>query len=193
MKKGLYLFLILAMIGCSTTTSYEKIAREGYRVSKADSRFLAKGKDGVSYYKYNDEEARVYMVIEKVGATNKLRPLLSLEYRGEDWIYMERVDFKGEGEKVEVDFLRAKFEGAPVQEIPRASGDVVERVLIPLPEDRLEGLTKLLTGEEEVKAVYSSRYKDRGAEITLTPEEKEGLLTMIKLYNKVKGENINGN
>lgn len=193
MKKGLYLFLILAMMGCSTTTSYEKIAREGYRVSKADNRFLAKGKDGVSYYKYNDEEARVYMVIEKDGATNQLRPLLSLEYRGEDWIYMERVDFKGYDQEIGIDFLRAKFEGAPVQEIPRASGDVVEKILVPMPEDKLEGLEKLLIGEEEVKAMYSSRYRDRGAEITLTPQEKEGLLTMIKLYNKVKGESINGN
>lgn len=191
MKKGLYLFLILAMIGCSTTTSYEKIAREGYRVSKADSRFLAKGKNGVSYYKYNEEEARVYMVLEKANATNELRPLLSLEYRGKDWIYMERVDFKGSGEDVGVDFLRAKFEGAPVQEIPRASGDVVERILVPVPEEKLNSLEKLLTGE--VKAMYSSRYKDRSAEITLTPQEKEGLLTMIKLYNKVKGESSDGN
>ena len=191
MKKGLYLFLILAMIGCSTTTSYEKIAREGYRVSKADSRFLAKGKNGVSYYKYNEEEARVYMVLEKNIATNELRPLLSLEYRGEDWIYMERVDFKGSGEDVGVDFLRAKFEGAPVQEIPRASGDVVERILVPVPEEKLNSLEELLTGE--VKAMYSSRYKDRSAEITLTPQEKEGLLTMIKLYNKVKGESSDGN
>ena len=191
MKKGLYLFLILAMIGCSTTTSYEKIAREGYRVSKADSRFLAKGKNGVSYYKYNEEEARVYMVLEKNIATNELRPLLSLEYRGEDWIYMERVDFKGSGEDVGVDFLRAKFEGAPVQEIPRASGDVVERILVPVPEEKLNFLEELLTGE--VKAMYSSRYKDRSAEITLTPQEKEGLLTMIKLYNKVKGESSDGN
>lgn len=193
MKKGLYLFLILAMIGCSTTTSYEKIARDGYRVSKADSRFLAKGKNGHSYYKYNDEEARVFMVIEKNVATNELKPLLSLEYRGEDWIYMERVNFRGPQGEVEVDFLRAKFQGAPVQEIPRASGSVVERVLVPVAEDSLSELEELLGEQDEVKARYSSRYRERSAEITLTPQEKEGLLTMIRLYNKVKGESINGN
>ncbi len=193
MKKGLYLFLILAMMGCSTTTSYEKIARDGYRVSKADNRFLAKGKNGSSYYKYNDEDARVFMVIEKDLATNKLTPLLSLEYRGEDWIYMERVDFEGPQGEVEIDFLRAKFQGAPVQEIPRASGSVVERVLIPVAEESLRELEELMGEQGEVKARYSSRYKERGAEIILTPQEKEGLLTMIRLYNKVKGESINGN
>ncbi len=193
MKKGLYLFLILAMIGCSTTTSYEKIARDGYRISKADNRFLAKGKNGFSYYKYNDEEARVFMVIEKNVATNELKPLLSLEYRGEDWIYMERVDLKGAQGEVKVNFLRAKFQGAPVQEIPRASGSVVERVLVPVAEDSLIELEELMGEQGEVKARYSSRYKERGAEIILTPQEKEGLLTMIRLYNKVKGESTNGN
>lgn len=192
MKKGLYLFLILAMIGCSST-SYEKVARKGYRVSKADNRFLAKEESGLSYYKYNDEEARVYMVIEKNKVSEELRLLLSLEYRGEDWIYMERVDFKGSGEDVGVDFLRAKFEGALVQEIPRASGDVVERVLVPVSEEQLNQLGELLGRSGQVKARYSSRYKDRSAEIMLTPQEKEGLLTMIKLYNKVKGEREDGN
>jgi len=192
MKKGLYLFLILAMIGCSST-SYEKVAREGYRVSKADNRFLAKEESGLSYYKYNDDESRVYMVIEKNEVSGELRSLLSLEYRGKNWLYMERVDFKGSGEEVEIDFLRAKFEGALVQEIPRASGDVVERVLVPVSEEQLNQLGELLGKSGQVKTRYSSRYKDRSAEIILTPQEKEGLLTMIKLYNKVKGEREDGN
>lgn len=192
MKKGLYALLMLMMVGCSNST-YEEVAREGYGISVRDDRFLAKEGSETSYYKYNNEDSRVYLLLEKDEKTEEVGPFLSLEYRGEDWIYMEKAVFYRDDAKVEVDFLKAKFTDALVQEIPRASGNVVERILIPVTEEKIGELETLLEKNGDVSVFYSSRYRDRNSKITLTPQEEKGITTMIKLYNKVKGENINGN
>jgi|GEM_PF-3396426 len=192
MKKALYALLMLVMVGCSNST-YEEVAREGYGISVRDGRFLAKEGSETSYYKYNDEDSRVYLLLEKDEKSGEVSPFLNLEYRGEDWIYMEKAIFYREDGKVEVDFLKAKFTDALVQEIPRASGNVVERILIPVTGEKVGELGNLFEKSGEVSVFYSSRYKNRNSKITLTPQEEKGIMTMIKLYNKVKGENINGN
>lgn len=195
MKKGLYLFLILALIGCSSTP-YEKVAVKGYRVSKSDDRFVSKEGEMFSHYKYNEEDAAVYMIIEKNEVTEEVKPFLNIEYTGKDWIYMEKVKFStdksNDPKEVEIDFLKAKFSGALGEEKPGITGNVVERILVPISDEKIEELEEVLGGTATTME-YSSRYRDRKHTISLTLKEREGLITMIKLYNKVKGENDNGN
>ena len=185
MKKTLYALLMLMIMGCSSNP-YEKVAREGYGVSIIDSRFLSKRENHTWYYRYNDEEARVYLILERDEISEDIKPLLSLEYRGENWIYMEKVTFTSEEERLEIDFLREKFSRALVQEISKASGSVAERILIPVDDEVIGKLGKLFEAGAEVKTLYSSRYRGRNDEMILTPQEKEGIIIMIKLYNKVK-------
>lgn len=192
MKKLMFALLVVIMTGCSST-SYEKVALQGYGRSVADGRFMSKEGSEKSYYKYNNEDAKVYLILEKDEVSQKVVPLLSLEYRGETWLYIENVAFRGSEKKAEIDFVRERFSGAPVQEIPRASGSVVERILIPVTDEKLQEIEEVLLSESNIEIVYSSRYRNGTSSTKLSPRDKEGLITMIKLYNKTKGENVNGN
>lgn len=191
MKKMACLLFMLALVGCSST-DYEKVAIEGYRESKTNSSFLSKSGDELSYYKYNNEDAGIYLLIEKNEVTGDIKPFLNFEYKGDDWLYMEKANLIGGSRELEIDFLRSKFGGALGQEIPRASGSVKERILIPLTDEQVGELEEVLFSAVTTKVVYSSRYRNREEEISLSPKDKKGLNTMIKLYNKVKGEKVNG-
>jgi len=192
MKKILCFIFTAFLIGCSSTP-YEDLTRKGYGVSKADNRFLSKKGEESSYYRYNDKNAGLFLIIEKNEITEEVNALLNLEYQGKDWLYMEKVHFIGDSKSLEIDFLSSKFSGAISQEIPKASGSVKERILIPLSEDQVDVLEGVIKDSAEINIIYSSRYRNGKSKTSLSPEERVGLQTMIKLYNKVKGEKINGN
>lgn len=192
MKKILCFIFTVFLIGCSSTP-YEDLTINGYRVSKADNRFLSKEGEELSYYRYNDKEAGLYLIIEKNETTEEVNTFLNLEYQGKDWLYIEKVQFLGRSKELEIDFLSSKFSGALSQEIPKASGSVKERIVIPLNEDQITNLEGVLKDSAETDVIYSSRYRDGKSKTSLSPEEREGLQTMIKLYNKAKGEKVNGN
>lgn len=192
MKKILCLLFAAFLLGCSSTP-YEDLAINGYRVSAVDSRFLSKTGEELSHYKYNDKDASVYLIIEKNEATEDVKAFLNFEYVGKDWLYMESAKVIGGKNELEIDFLSSKFSGALGQEIPKASGSVKERILMPLTDEQVSRLEEVLASSITTNVLYSSRYRDGEKELSLSPKDKKGLQTMIKLYKKVKGEKVNGN
>ena len=192
MKKIFCLLFATFLLGCSNTP-YENLAINGYRVSAVDSRFLSKNGDELSHYKYNDKDASVYLIIEKNEATEDAKAFLNFEYTGKDWLYIEKAKLIGGDNELEIDFLSSKFSGALSQEIPKASGSVKERILMPLTDEQVNKLEEVLASSVTTKVLYSSRYRNGESEVSLSPKDKKGLKTMIKLYNKVKGEKVNGN
>ncbi len=185
MKKimTLHLLLVLLVAGCSNS-DYDRVTSDGYKRSKGDNSYLVKRQGDKSYYKYDVENPGIYLIIERDRKTDERKLLLSAEYRGEDWIYMEKAIFKSDGKEADVDFFRSRFSDGNIEEKVLPLGAVEEKVVFTLSEEDIEEIKTVFESEGDIELVLQGRYENRKTDRILTSQEKDGFLKIIKIFKK---------
>jgi len=185
LKNLLLLLVILTFTSCSKNL-YVKNIENGYKKSQDDKTIYIQDSDTVTFtkkkIKYEVYDNQHFLVIKEDKITHEKTLYLALKYRGDEWIYMNALDFISNN-TYHIDFMNRKMSTAFWRDKSNLVDSVEEYIAFALkPEEILELKNALNSDHVEIK--YYSEVDDRTATSTLTDEEIKNMKTILELYSK---------
>lgn len=191
MKKYLItLFIALVLLGCDSER-FDMIVRDDYSSLKEYENIEKKelkDDDEITniYYRTDDifdyRESGINIMLEKDFIKKKKYRHLLIRYIGDDWIYMNKIDFLfKDGTNLLIDFSNEKLEN-PIELNDTSFNSVVEELAIKISDKNYEILKNRHMDINKI-TLFSEYKKDRLFSWSISEDEKKRLKIIIDYDN----------